>query len=401
MLLIFVPEITERVKFTFDVCFNAVSFVPYKLTTDLEFFYAEDCPKFWYNFEKIDNYFGFIAHNLLFEDKISASMLKSYFNGDMFAQIFFLASNYTSYFPEAQPRFPKRPLINMLVYDKILTKLKKNFHNFSFQLPMLQHIPTIDVDLAFKYKYKSFLKTCAWFCRDLLRADKKALIDRYKVLTKKISDPWDCFDKIIEFHNKHNVKPIFFFLVGKQGKFDRNIPLDNPEMQAIIKNLDEQRFEIGLHTSVGGLSDFENWKTEKESLENLIGKKITKSRQHFIKLNFPESFKNFEKIGIKSDFSIIDKQNLCFRLGTTVPIKFFDLQSNTISDLTIVPSAIMDVSLRDYKKLSVEDAKEACKRILSYYKQYGGTFVTIWHNESFSEDGKWANWNEVYEYIID
>jgi hypothetical protein len=230
--------------------------------------------------------------------------------------------------------------------------------------------------------------------------DQTSLINRYKTLVGKTPDPWDCFTKIIDLHTEFNLRPIFFFLVGEKGKVDKNIPLRNPAMQKIIKDIAHQDIEIGLHTSFGGVEKPEKWAQEKDALEQIIGKKINMSRQHFIELKFPDSFLNFSKIGLKYDFSIIDKQALAFRLGLTVPIKFFDLVANRTTDLTLIPSAIMDVSLKNYKKWSLQEAEPECDKIINYYRKYGGVFVTIWHNESLSEDGEWNNWNQIYKYIL-
>jgi hypothetical protein len=87
-----------------------------------------------------------------------------------------------------------------------------------------------------------------------------------------------------------------------------------------------------------------------------------------------------------------------YRTGLCVPYKWFDLQKNESTNLTIHPSTIMEGTLRDYNKYSPEKATEVISQLLDISKKQGGEFVSVWHNDSFVPSQK--NWIEVYKKLL-
>ena len=60
----------------------------------------------------------------------------------------------------------------------------------------------------------------------------------------------------------------------------------------------------------------------------------------------------------------------------------------------------MDVTLKDYCKLSPEDAIGLSRSFADTIKAVKGEFVSVWHNESFDESGRWKGWRKVYEDLL-
>jgi hypothetical protein len=61
----------------------------------------------------------------------------------------------------------------------------------------------------------------------------------------------------------------------------------------------------------------------------------------------------------------------------------------------------MDGTLNEYLKLSPNEAIEKINKIISEIKKVNGTFISLWHNSSLSEQKKWYGWTEVYEKLIE
>jgi hypothetical protein len=57
----------------------------------------------------------------------------------------------------------------------------------------------------------------------------------------------------------------------------------------------------------------------------------------------------------------------------------------------------MDVTLRDYMKLSPEEAAREIELLMQEVKQVNGTFMSIWHNETLTDTGAWEGYREVFE----
>jgi hypothetical protein len=67
----------------------------------------------------------------------------------------------------------------------------------------------------------------------------------------------------------------------------------------------------------------------------------------------------------------------------------------------IHPITLMDGTLRDYLKQDVDQAISTTEELNATVRAVGGTFVTLWHNESLSDEKRWKGWTNVYEKTIE
>ena len=90
---------------------------------------------------------------------------------------------------------------------------------------------------------------------------------------------------------------------------------------------------------------------------------------------------------------------LGFRAGTCTPFRFYDLELETSTDLMVYPFALMDRTLNDYLSLSPDEAIKRVEQVAKEVKAVGGTLISIWHNESLSDELEWKGWLPVYEHL--
>jgi hypothetical protein len=90
-----------------------------------------------------------------------------------------------------------------------------------------------------------------------------------------------------------------------------------------------------------------------------------------------------------------------FRASIASPFFFYDLDLEIETSLKIHPFAIMDGTLKDYLKIDPEKASEIIDPLIEKVKSVNGTFISIWHNESFAENERWKGWRKVYEDLIE
>jgi hypothetical protein len=155
---------------------------------------------------------------------------------------------------------------------------------------------------------------------------------------------------------------------------------------------------MGLHPSYESFNNLEKISIEKKRLEDVIEKKVTSARCHFLRINFPETYRAFIKAGITDDYTMIYASQSGFRTGLCVPYTWFDLQKNEVTNLTIHPSAVMEGTLRDYNKLLPTQAIEVINELMQEVKNNGGEFVSIWHNDSFATNQQ--KWIDVYKIML-
>jgi hypothetical protein len=124
--------------------------------------------------------------------------------------------------------------------------------------------------------------------RDVIKMDFKVLTERIAVLRGNKRDPYFSFSDIEAMH-KETQKPIFFWLLGDYGKFDKNTDYENDELKKLIKDFGS-KYKIGIHPSYASNEKENGFVKEKNRLESISVQDITKSRQHFLKLKFPDTY---------------------------------------------------------------------------------------------------------------
>ncbi len=293
--------------------------------------------------------------------------------------------------------FLQRPIVNQWVME-INKRLYELFPDLKTTLPQYRYQPTFDIDMPWKYKNKGFFRALGGFVKDILNLNVVALKNRVNILRGVKDDPDFTFDYIFDVHQKHSPQPIFFLLLGDHAAFDKNPNVRNSAFQELIRFI-SSNYTVGLHPSYRSNFDLGILQKEKERFERLTDQPLLLSRQHFLKLRFPETYHNLLALGVKQDYSMGYADDIGFRASIATPFRWFDLTKNQVTDLWILPFQVMDVTLRDYLKLSPDEAIESVKILIKETQMVGGTFMTLWHNSSFSNTEGWERWRDVYEKI--
>ncbi|MBX9852232.1 MAG: polysaccharide deacetylase family protein [Cytophagaceae bacterium] len=428
MIIIHVAEITNRVQFTFDLIFKEILKVSYHLTTDKEEFLKSEHPKFSYGKTKLNGSLCFHAVDLLFEKEIRKQPVEFrqwnnlcvFFNVendklpfDLFAAAFYLVSRYEEYLPHSRDShnryraeesaafkggFLDRPIVNLWAIE-LKKILKAHFPDLEFPYSGFSFTPTIDIDNAYAYKYKGWLRITSALLERLITFKFKKLTSRLSVHAGYKRDPYDSYERQNHIHKIYNLKPLYFILLGNYGRFDKNLSYKNEKFRDLIRSI-SQRATVGLHPSYGSnRSEIQLYK-EKERLEDILGTIVVKSRQHYLRLQFPDTYRKLIKAGIKEDYSMGYTSKVGFRASTCTPFYFFDLEENNITDLKIFPFAVMDSTLKFYLRFRSKDVIAFLKPMVDEVKQMGGNFIFVFHNESIGNEREWKNWGDIYEKVI-
>lgn len=424
MLLIFVDQISERLIYTLDFVFKDRS-INYQLTNDWLFFSNQETEKFVYSEKFSENYLQVFPATLLFDEAIfSYSINKADFYKeeclsfdkiiDPLASIFYILTRYEEYiikkrdehdrFEAKSSLLTKYNWLEKVICDRMAEdlicfledKLALKFEKTKVA-PTLT--PSFDIDNTFAFKWKSNLRSGLSYWRDRLKKDTLRLKARKDFTQGKSKDPYDSFDTLKNLENL-GLKIKLFWLLGDRAKYDKNISANDPRHQTLIREM-AHFGEIGLHPSYKSNNSVYYLKKEQQLLAQILKKDISSSRQHFLKLNLPETYRALISLGFTNDYSMGFADAVGFRAGTSRPFRFFDLQSNSLTDLWIHPFAYMDGTLNFQMKLSPLLAKEKIAALFAEVKKFGGDFIFIWHNESITDFGPWKNWKKVFEYTLD
>jgi hypothetical protein len=303
----------------------------------------------------------------------------------------YLAINSIAY----RENFLDLPVVNIWI-KQLAEKLSAFYPQLELSLPPGEFTPSIDIDNPWAFLHRSLIIKAGAVSRDILTRNYRWLRYRYNVLRGRARDPYDSYEYILQVHD-NRLK--IFYLVGNNSRYDNRISPDNTAWLEVIRKL-SGHFQAGLHPSFYSYGKAHVIKREKEILENTISREISISRQHFLKLSLPGSYRDLISAGIKEDYSMGYPEVPGFRAGTSFSFPFYDLKEEKATDLVIVPFMVLDRTLKDYLKTDPDESCKIIGELMRQVKEFGGNFVSIWHNESLGSSFEWEGWNRVYDYLI-
>ncbi len=338
---------------------------------------------------------------------------RSAFPFDLFAASFYLVTRYEEYLSFMPDRFGRFrasdsiaaagnfltiPIVNLWT-NLLKDHISAVYPLLRFREKKFRFVPTIDIDHAYAFKQRTFVRTLGGFGRSLMEGNLKKVAHRANVLLGIQKDPYDQYDYIGEIHRRFSLKPLYFVLFADYGRDDNNVTLSGRTFHRLLRSLDNSGI-TGIHPSLNSGKHPKVLHSEIRGLSKILGHEIGTSRQHFLKVSFPVTYHNLIKQGITDDYSLGYASSPGFRAGIADPFPFFDLVSNRSEQLMLHPVALMDVTLKDYCKISPEEAIAMTRSFVDTIMAVKGEFVSVWHNESFDETGRWKGWRKVYEDLL-
>jgi hypothetical protein len=426
MLLIYLSKTSARCRYVLDLVFKEESGIEFRTTNDVREFEVYTGEKLNYSPAKIANEFFIKASPFLFESEIKKQQIKVVekdsvqflfpnedddLGFDIFSAVFFMVSRYEEYLPFTPDEFGRfnaqdslavhnnflhLPIVN--IWIKFFQQaLQKKCPSLRIKATSFIAILTYDIDVAFQFSGRSFGRTIGSVAKDLLSVNFKNIRERTKTLSKSKKDPWDVYNDLQKIILKNKLQSVFFFLLSDKTKHDRNLNYQDPVMKDLVNKI--QGFsEIGIHPSFYSSIFPVKIVIEKERLEKISEKKITKSRQHYLKFLLPDTYNSLLATGITEDYSMGFSKMPGFRAGTCKPFYFYDLKNEKATDLKIFPITFMEGTLMDLKP---GDALKKILELLKEVKNVGGTFIPLWHNHTISETAEYGAWKNVHDQMIE
>lgn len=430
MILVYTHQVSSRVRYIFRTLFQQFMNCNVRFTSQVEEFIAYDGIKVSYTKNPLGNELFFRSHSILFEKGISDQDIqvkswegKKVFFGqsensalpfDIFAASFYLLTRYEEYLPHIKDRFQRFPARESLAYQNgflripiiehwlkdLETVLQDKFPEFSSVSREFKFVNTIDIDNAFCYSEKGALRTFGAAFRSLLKLDVSGFLQRFRVLFGKEKDPYDTFDYLLSLQKKYEFESIYFFLLADYGYNDKNISHTSKKFQSLIKSMSDYA-KVGIHPSWASNTDSNQLFVEIKRLEHIVKREITRSRQHFLRLDLPTTYRRVIDLGICEDYTMGYASEVGFRAGTSLPFYFYDLDMELETKLLLRPFAVMDGTLNEYMNLPVDDAQYLVKELMDRVKEVDGVFMSLWHNETVNNNRHWQEWSQVYEFTLE
>ncbi len=429
MLLIYTHKITHRNKYIFNLIFKDTLGIDFTLTSELEQFKAAEGAKISYTNNPIGDELFFTSRNLLFETGITEQNIsvfevnesKVFFATgkasalpfDVFAASFYLVSRYEEYLPHIRDEhdrfdakdslaftngFLHKPLVNIwAIWVRDL--IRKKFTSIIFPEKKYQFVSTIDIDNAYAYREKGFTRSVGGYLKSISKFDFTEISERTRVLLGLDKDPYDTYEFQLDTIKKYKLKTIYFFLLGDYGVNDKNLPIESKRFQSLIKMLGDYA-QIGIHPSYGSNKSSTQLQKEVERLSKVLHRDITQSRQHFLKLTLPETYRNLIDLDITDDYTMGYASQVGFRASICTGFNFYDLDRELETKLKVHPFAMMEGTLKYSMKVAPQDAMKKIEPLIDEVRKVDGVFMSLWHNDTLNDRNTWAGWKAVFEKMV-
>ena len=177
----------------------------------------------------------------------------------------------------------------------------------------------------------------------------------------------------------------FFRSSGGRRKEDKPISnLLHPDFKTLLRYCKKKDVTIGLHASYeAGMHPY-LVSEEKQKLNRIAKIETTYNRNHYLDSREPIDMLALIDAGITDDFTLGYADMAGFRLGTCRPVKWINLLTKEVTNLTLHSLTIMDGSLSDkrYMYMNSHDAYQYCEQLINCVESYNGELVLLWHNTS-------------------
>lgn len=332
---------------------------------------------------------------------------------DLFAQVFWQLSRLEEYFSIEKDKHQRYPAAASMLYrhgqlkfpvvdhwiDQFIEHLKeKTSLQYEIKPESLAWSVGVDVDQFYKHAYKPLFKQSIGSLLEICKGRWTEVRQRLAIYFGFKKDPFDCFEKLLQMGIPRK-QLIFFLLSGGSTSFDKNHPLKTPVVSKLLAKLDKDS-TLAIHPSYAGGMNESVLLEECLMWGSVIGRKPELSRQHYIRISLPGSYRLLEKAGIHHDYSMGYPEIPGFRAGTTKTFRWYDLEEDRETTLMIHPFVAMDRTYLSYLNKGPKESLENLFQLMSICHRYRGVFHVVWHNSSFDFEGEWKGWEGVFESML-
>ncbi|WP_042705936.1 polysaccharide deacetylase family protein [Methanomicrobium mobile] len=208
--------------------------------------------------------------------------------------------------------------------------------------------------------------------------------------------PYFNLTDILDIEEKFDAKSSFYFLALAPNEMSYNYDLN--EISELLFEIDERGCEVGLHGGHNAWNTYDNLISEKERLENVLGKKVAGYRNHCLKFKVPDTWEILAKAGFKYDTTFGYADCVGFRSGMCFPYYPYNLNTKNYVNILEIPLIVMDVTLfNSYMRLTPKCALKLIKELIDTVADLHGVFTLLWHNSSIIKGTMEC---EMYEKIL-
>ncbi len=166
------------------------------------------------------------------------------------------------------------------------------------------------------------------------------------------------------------IRSTFFFLTIKKDQFGPRYDIGSRPFTRLLADLVDRGFAVGLHGSLGSYKDRSILRAERDELARRLGMEVRGVRQHYLRLNLPETWLAQREAGFSYDASLGYPDEPGYRGGTSFPFRPRD-----VDEMLVLPLNGMDRALVASGIANQAGWEEWSQPV----RQVGGLLDILWH----------------------
>lgn len=361
------------------------------------------------------NYLNFsqVKHDDKILEKIQKDIL---LKNDIVASSFYMLSGKNEKFIERdkydrhkieQSFLYKNDLLHLPLVDEYAQLIKHLFKDKFDFIPKWPNNKRVAIALSHDTDYPQMIKSIE-AARITFYKKKLDLKRIYKIYTNQ--ETFWKFPDWMQLEKKYNTVSAFYMCSFKGSLFryvfiapDTFYNIKNIRYKKVAKELVDEGFEIGLHSSFNAYKSESGFKDELNKLEHFLEVPVKGNRHHYWHLDQNTPYKTIdihERIGLLYDSSIGYERHSGFRYGICTPFQVFNPSKERKQEILQLPPTLMDDHLFGHAHLSkFISFKDHIDDILEQVYKYEGICIVDYHvrvlNNTF-----FPEWGDSYEYLL-
>ena len=317
---------------------------------------------------------------------------------DLIASIFFMLTRWEETISEKKDHYGRFPLKMSLAFKQkfyqrcivneyasllwsILNYMNKDLkvkdRNFKF-------LNTYDIDSFKKWpNFKIFYSDLKFHLKKFeFKQVARKMIFYFGAKTGLTTDPNNIIDDLSKVNTRYKSQAIFFFMSTRSTlpQDQCYYSIEDAQVKSTCINLSKQGHTLGFHPSFNTSKNSLLMKKEIGSFRNALNTPVFHSRQHYLRVDVPETFNNLEESQLTYDSSLGYSEEPGFRCGTCYPFPLFDVYKKRKMNVVELPFICMDTTLLVHQKRSAHEIKEIIGNLIETVRNHKGIFVMLWHN---------------------
>jgi len=258
--------------------------------------------------------------------------------------------------------------------------------------------PIITHDVDRYYKWKVFKSIFGESGRIFRGQSSWSLIEAwYSFLKRKQVDPFSNLLEIAELDRRMGFQPVFYIMttVEKHAKNINDYNVNDQNVRDLLKQLLSIGSELGIHPGILTFNDENRMREQKERLEDAVQQEVVRSRQHYLKYEYPTTFKILESIGIENDSSILVNISNVEEKEKRSTYVMSDEEGRKMN-ISQTPLVFMDTH---HMQLKDDTILGILEKSVAPAKRDGGEIMILWHNNNISNSRELGLYKEALEVI--